>query len=121
MLALALAAGVLTTSAAAMAADGKVTVLHGLSVANAAVVNQNEGGTGLVVYRGPATSVLRKSATPEPVATIGRKNINIDSLEPSGSWFLDRSKGRLSVVHCYSKQSMYVGRARRIRCNSREF
>ncbi|WP_299624394.1 hypothetical protein [Pelagibius sp.] len=121
MLAFALAAGLLVPSTAARAADGKVTVLHGFAVSAAPVVSRNEGGSGVVVHRGPARLVPRKAAAEQPTATINRNAVNIDRLEPVGNWFLDRSHGRLVVVHCYARQSVNVGGNRRIRCTSREF
>ena len=117
----ALFAGLLSGSASAMAFDGEVAVLHGLAVTNAAVVSRDEGGSGLTVHRGPPQVIQRQTAAVTPVTAINGNRINIDSLEPVGNWFLDRSDGRLRIVHCYARQSVNVGGKRRIRCNARAF
>lgn len=116
-----LCAGLLGGSAGALAIEGDVVVLHGLAVTNAAVVSRDEGGSGLTVHRGPPQVVQRLPADRVPVAAINGNRINVDNLEPVGNWFLDRSDGRLRIVHCYSRQSVNVGGKRRIRCNARAF
>ncbi len=118
---LALAAALLSGTAAAGAAEGQVRVLHGASITDAPAVTQNEGGTGLTVHRGPAKLLPRGPAAEPQRARIGRNAVNIDSLEPAGAWFLDRSGSRLVVVHCYTQQSAMVGGDRKIRCSSRKF
>jgi len=118
---LAIAAGVLSCAAAAGAADGPVRILHGASTTDAPAVTRNEGGTGLTVHRGPAKLLPRGSAAEPPRARIGRNTVRIDSLEPGGAWFLDRSGERLVVVHCYTQPSIMVGGNRKIRCSSRKF
>ena len=117
----ALIVGVLSGTAAAGAAEGPVRVLHGASTTEAPVVTQNEGGTGLTVHRGPAKLLPRGPAAEPPRARIGRNAVGIDSLEPAGAWFLDRSGEHLVVVHCYTQPSVMVGGNRKIRCSSRRF
>lgn len=118
---LALAAALLGGTAAAGAAEGPVRILHGASTTEAPAVTQNEGGTGLTVHRGPAKLLPRGPADERQRARIGHNAVSIDSLEPTGAWFLDRSGERLVVVHCYTQQSTMVGGDRRIRCSSRKF
>lgn len=119
-IALTLAAGLLTASVPAAAQDGKVEVLYGQQPATPVSVTRGEGGTGVAVFRGTSNFVPAKPAAVEPVAYIGGEKIRIDSLEPTGNWFLDRSGERLTVVHCYTQQSVYVGGARRILCSARQ-
>ncbi len=121
MVALAVALGALTSSAGVMAANGKVAVFYGLAATTAPEVTEDVRGTGIDVYRGPDQPVLRKSATQPDTTTISRRQFNIDNLEPTGNWFVDRSEGRLRIVHCYARSSVYVGRERRIRCSARDF
>ena len=121
MPALALAAAMLIPSTAAVAADSGVTVLRGQQASAAPQVSDNEGGTGVAVYRGPPRAAPRRPAAAAPVTYIGRNRVAIDSLEPAGNWFLDRSGEGLVVVNCYTQQSINVGGNRRIRCTSREF
>ena len=119
VLALALFVGLLSQSGTATAADGKVVVLHGLPVSAVAAVTQNERGSGITVYRGPSTVQPPKPVDASPATVINGTSVKIDNLEPVGNWFLDRSDGRLSIVHCYARQSIYVGGKRQIRCNAR--
>lgn len=121
MPALTLAVAMLIPSTAAVAADGGVTVLRGQQASAAPQVSDNEGGSGVVVHRGPRLAAPRRPAAAAPVTYIGRTRVAIDSLEPAGNWFLDRSGERLVVVNCYTQQSVNVGGKRRIRCTSREF
>lgn len=116
----ALAAGLLLPAAApttARAFDGAIQVLHGLPVAEALTVSRNEGGTPVTVVRG-SPAVPAAPATTAPVTVIDGAPLHIDALEPTGNWFLDRSGDDLVVVHCYTRQSAYVGGGRKIRCDA---
>lgn len=119
-IALALAAGLLVPSTPLFAQGQQVAILQGQSADTTASVTSNEGGTGITVHRGPARLLPGKSAATEPNAYISGKRVALDNLEPTGQWFLDRSGDRLVVVHCYGRQSIYVGGGRRIRCTARE-
>lgn len=106
---------VLATSAAAF--DARVQVAQGLPAAEGLTVSRNEGGTPVTVVRG-APSLPAPAPVRSPVAIIDGIAVNVDSLEPTGSWFLDRSQDRLVVVHCYTRRSVYVGGGRRILCDA---
>jgi hypothetical protein len=119
-LALALAAGLLSVSMPVVARDGKVEVLQGQPAATTISITHDEGRTGITMFRGSSNFVPAKSAAAEPVAFVGGERIRINNLEPTGNWFLDRSEGRLIVVHCYTRRSALVGGARRILCDARQ-
>jgi hypothetical protein len=119
--ALVLAVGLLATSVPVVAQDRAVEVLQGQSDGTAASITPNEGGTGVTVVRGSSSFVPGKPAAVEPVAFIGGERIRIDNLEPTGSWFLERSEEGLTVVHCYTRQAVLVGGGRRILCDARRF
>jgi hypothetical protein len=119
VLAFALGAGLLMTSAPAGAFDGKVQILHGLPVAEALSVSRNEGGTRVTIVRGNPAAPTAPQAT-APTAVIGGEKIQVNNLEPTGNWFLDRSGENLVIVHCYTQQSVMVGGGRKIRCDARE-
>ena len=93
--------------------------LLGLPPATAVSVSRNEAGSGVSVHRGPAKLLPGKRVDAAPVAQIGGQRILLDDLEPTGQWFLDRSGERLVVVHCYARNSTYVGGARRLSCSAR--
>jgi hypothetical protein len=120
-IALTLAAGLLTASVPAVAQDGTVEVLHGQQVATAVSVTRNEDGTGITVFRGSSNFVPAKPAAAEPAVFISGERVRINNLEPTGNWFVDRSQGRLILVHCYTRQPVLVGGGRRILCDARRF
>jgi hypothetical protein len=118
-LALALGAGLLSISGPVLAIDSGVAVLHGQAVATAASITRDEGGTGVAVHRGAVTFVPAAPARAASEVTIDGERIAVDRLEPVGDWFLDRSQEDLVIVHCYTRQSVYVGGGRRILCDAR--
>lgn len=119
VLAFALGAGLLMTSLPAGAAGGKVQILYGLPAAEALSVSPNEGGTRVTIVRGSPAAPAAAEAT-APMAAIGGEKVQINNLEPTGNWFLDRSGENLVIVHCYTQQSLQVGGGRRILCDARE-
>jgi hypothetical protein len=118
--AFALAAGLLAVAVPVAAHDGKVEILHGQPATTAVSMAADEGGTGVTVFRGSSNFVPAKPVTLEPAVFISGEKVKIGNLEPTGNWFLDRSEGRLVVVHCYTRQSMLVGGGRRILCDARQ-
>lgn len=118
--ALALAAGLMTVAGPVLAQDGRIKVLHGNAPDTAVSVSRNEGGTGITVVRGSSSFVPAKAAAAQPVVHIDGEAVRIDALEPTGNWFIDRSEGRLVVVHCYTRQAVLVGGGRRILCDARK-
>ena len=116
--ALALAAGLLLP-AAAQAFDANVQVLHGLPAAEALSVSRNEGGTAVTVVRG-TPAVPQAPAPAAPMAVVDGEKVNINSLEPTGNWFLDRSGDSPVIMHCYTRPSVYVGGGRKILCDARQ-
>ncbi len=121
MVALAVAFGALVSATGVQAADGNVAIFYGTAVSAAPQVTEDERGTGIDVHRGPQQPVLRKPAEQPPTTTISRRQFNLDNLEPTANWFVDRSEGRLRIVHCYARSSIYVNRPRRIRCSARDY
>jgi ferric-dicitrate binding protein FerR (iron transport regulator) len=117
----ALLAGLLAAPLSVTARDGRVEILHGQPAASALSVAANAGGTGVTIYRGSAAVVPARPAAAAPVAFIDGQRISIDSLEPATGWFIDRSAGRLVVVHCFTRQPLLVGANRRILCDARRF
>lgn len=116
-LALALAAGLLLPTAA-QAVDERVQVQRGLPAAESLSVAANEAGSGVTVVRGSSGFTPRKALATAPLAVIDGEPVRLDSLEPAGNWFLDRSGARAVLVHCYTRQSIYVGGGRRILCDA---
>lgn len=117
----ALAAGLLAVPLPLAARDGRVEILQGQPAARALSVAADQGGSGVTIYRGSATLAPAKPAAAAPVAFIDGQRISIDNLEPATGWFIDRSSGRLVVVHCFTRQPLLVGGNRRILCDARRF
>lgn len=116
---LVIAAGLLTVPAAAQ--NGPVVLLHKHASDSAVSVTRNEGGSGVTVVRGPSSFVAASPAAAAPVAYIDGEKIKTDSLEPASNWFVDRSGGRLVLVHCFARQPVLVGGDRCIFCDARRF
>ena len=121
MVALAVSLGTLVSAAGGQAADGNVAIFYGTAVSAAPEITEDERGTGIDVHRGPQQPVQRKSAEQPPNTTISRRQFDVENLESTGNWFVDRSEGRLRIVHCYTRASIYVNRPRRIRCSARDY
>ena len=119
--ALVLGAGLLAAGIPANAQNARVKVAYGESLATAVSVNRNEAGTGVTVVRGVPVVAAAAAAPVVPSTYIDRQQVNLDSLEPTRNWFIDRSNDELVIVHCYALPSINVGGGRPIRCNSRKF
>jgi len=121
ILALVLGAGLLAAWGPAHAQNARVQVAYGQNLATEVSVSRNESGTGVTVVRGVPVVPSAAAAPVVPSTYIDRQQVNLDSLEPTRNWFIDRSNDELVIVHCYARQSINVGGGRPIRCNSRKF
>ena len=121
ILALVLGAGLLAAWGPAQAQNARVQVAYGQNLATEVSVSRNESGTGVTVVRGVPVVPSVAAAPIVPSTYIDGQQVNLDSLEPTRNWFIDRSNDELVIVHCYARPSINVGGGRPIRCNSRKF
>ncbi len=119
-LALVLGVGLLAAWTPTHAQDARVKVAYGQDLATEVSVSRNESGTGVTVVRGVPVVSAAKAAPAVPSTYIDGLQVNLESLEPTVNWFIDRSNGELVIVHCYTRPSIYVGGGRPINCNSRK-